>query len=133
VAEGRISVGRIQKGDAMNHPVKYRNMFIQILLFIITLGIYSIYWYYQTVCEMKELVDDRETEPVLLTILLFVPLANLYSYYKHSELYEKMTTEHFNRWILFILWIVFCPVVWVLVQIDLNKRAEAGPSKAAGA
>jgi hypothetical protein len=99
----------------------------------VTLGIYGIYWYYQTVCEMKALADDREVEPVLLTILLFVPLANLYSYYKHSELYEKITTEHFNRWILFILWIVFCPVVWVLVQIDLNKIAESAPSKAAGA
>jgi hypothetical protein len=29
-----------------------------------------------------------------------------------------------NHWILFILWIVFCPAVWFIVQTDLNRKAE---------
>jgi hypothetical protein len=92
---------------------------------IVTLGFYSIYWFYETASEMKSLSGDSNAEPGLWTILLFIPFANLYSYYKHAELYENITTEHFNRWILFILWIVFSPVVWLLVQLDLNKRAES--------
>jgi hypothetical protein len=108
----------------MERPIKYRNMFVQVLLMIITLGIYSIYWYYQTACEMKSLDNDDSAEPGLWTILLFIPFANLYSYYKHAELYEKISAEHFNRWIMFILWIVFSPVVWAIIQLDLNKRAE---------
>lgn len=109
----------------MDRPVKYRNMFLQVLIFIVTLGLYSIYWYYVTCCEMKSLAGDNEGEPVLWTILLFIPFANLYSYYKHCELYEKISAEGFNRWILFLLWIVFSPVVWIIVQIELNKRAES--------
>ncbi len=107
----------------MNRPVKYRNMFLQVLIFIVTLGLYSVYWYYQTCREMASLADDHDAEPVLWTILLFIPFAGLYSYYKHGQLFEKISDEHFNRWILFILWIVFCPVVWVIVQMELNKKA----------
>ena len=28
--------------------IKYRNMVVQVILFIITLGIYGIYWFYST-------------------------------------------------------------------------------------
>jgi len=115
----------------MNRPVKYRNMFAQVLLFIITFGIYGIYWYYQTICEMKSLADDHTVEPVLLTILLFVPFANFYSYYKHGELYEEISKEHFNRWLSLLFWIVFSPVVWLLVQMDLNRMAESGQAPSA--
>ena len=109
----------------MNQPVKYRNMFIQVLLVIVTLGIYTIYWFYQTACELKGLADDREISPGLLTVLLFIPFGALYSYYKYGELYEKVSDEHLNRWLLFVLWIVFSPAVWFMVQLDLNKRANA--------
>ena len=32
--------------------IKYRNMLMQVLLFIVTLGIYAIYWYYVTSKEL---------------------------------------------------------------------------------
>lgn len=104
-------------------PVKYRDMWLQVFIFIITLGIYSIYWFYVTAVEMKGLARDNNAEPGLWTVLLFVPFANLYSYYKHGELYEKISSEHLNRWILFILWIVFSPAVWIIVQSELNRKA----------
>ena len=110
----------------MDRPIKYRNMFVQVLLMIVTLGIYAIYWYHQTASEMAVLAQDYNAEPVLWTVLLFIPFAGLYSYYKHGELYEKISAEHFNRWILFLLWIVFSPAVWIIVQMDLNKRATVG-------
>jgi hypothetical protein len=108
----------------MNRPIKYRNMLVQVLLMIVTLGFYAIYWFYQTAWELKALANDADAEPGLWTVLLFVPFANFYSYYKYGELYQKASAEDFNRWVLFLLWIVFSPVVWVIVQIDLNKRAK---------
>jgi len=110
----------------MNRPVKYRNMFVQVLLFIITFGIYGIYWFYQTACEMKSVTNDQAAEPVLWTILLFIPFASFYACYKHGELYEKVSKEHFSRWLSLLFWIVFSPVVWLLVQMDLNRIAESG-------
>lgn len=109
----------------MNRPIKYRNMWVQVLLMIVTLGFYAIYWFYQTFCEMQSLANDYDAEPLLLTILLFIPFAGLYSYYKHGEIYEKISAEKFNRWLLFVLWIVFSPAVWIIVQMELNRRARA--------
>ena len=110
----------------MQPTVKYRDMWIQVGLMIITFGIYGIYWFYQTAVELKELAADRRAEPALWTILLFVPLAGLYSYYKYGELYEQVSPDRFNRWILWILWIFFSPAVWLIVQIELNRRATYG-------
>ena len=58
-------------------------------------------------------------------ILLPARLEFLSRWYKYSELFEDVSDEGLNQWILFILWIVFCPAVWFLVQMDLNRKAEA--------
>ena len=103
--------------------VKHRDMLMQVLLFIVTCGLYGIYWFYQTTVEMKELDRDPEVSPGLWTVLLLVPIANIYAMYKYSQLFEDVSDEHMDRWILFILWIVFMPAVWFIVQLDLNKKA----------
>ena len=110
----------------LDRPIKYRNMILQVILMVVTLGIYGIYWYYQTASELKALAKDPNAAPTLWTVFLFIPFANIYAYYKHSELYEKVSGEHLNRWILFLLWIVFSPAVWFIVQMELNKRATVG-------
>ena len=98
-------------------------MLLQVLLIIVTFGIYAIYWYYQTATELKFLGNDDEAKPGLWTVLMIIPIANIYSMYKYSELYEKVGSEHLNKWLLFVLWLVFCPAIWFVVQSDLNKRA----------
>ena len=108
----------------MNPMVKRRNMLAQVFLVIITCGIYAVYWFYQTSVEMANLDGDPEASPGLWTVLLFIPFLNFYAHYKHAELFEDISSDHLNKWILFILWIVFCPAVWFIVQLDLNKKAE---------
>ncbi len=107
----------------MDAPVKYRNMWTQVVIVICTLGIYVIYWYYKTAEELQDLARDDKANPALWTILLFIPFGALYSHYKYAELWEKVSYEKLNRWILWILWIVFSPAVWFIVQTELNKRA----------
>ena len=107
----------------MDRPIKYRNMILQVVLMIVTLGIYGIYWFYQTASELKSLANDPAAAPALWTVLLFIPFANLYAYYKHGELYERVSEEHLNRWLMFLLWIVFSPAIWFIVQMELNKKA----------
>jgi hypothetical protein len=110
--------------------IKKRNMVAQVFLVIITLGIYVIYWFYQTASELKGIANDSEASPGLWTVLLFVPFGAFYSYYKYGELYEKVSTEKMNRWLLFVLWLVFSPAVWFIVQMDMNKRAESSATPA---
>lgn len=104
--------------------IKKRNMLAQVGLMIITFGIYSIYWFYQISTEMKYVAKDNEASPGLWTFLLFIPFANFWSYYKFSELYEKISSDKFNKWLLFVLWIVFSPAVWFIVQSEMNKKAD---------
>ncbi len=104
--------------------VKRRNMWLQVVLMVVTFGIYSIYWFYQTGKEMKALTRDESAQPILWTVLLFVPLLNFYATYKHSELFEQVSSERLNRWIVFLLWIAFTPAVWLIVQMDLNEKAK---------
>jgi len=84
--------------------IKKRNMLGQIGLIIITFGIYGIYWFYKISEEMK--------------------YVGLWSYYKFSELYEKVSPDHFNKWILWLLWVVFAPAVWFIVQTEMNRKAD---------
>ena len=104
--------------------VKFRNMWVQVLLVIVTFGLYGFYWFYQTADELKIVANDSEASPVLWTILLFIPLLNFYALYKYSELYEKVCTEKINKWIIFILSFSFVPAVWFLVQKDMNNLAQ---------
>jgi hypothetical protein len=57
-------------------------------------------------------------------VLLFIPFGAIYSFYKLGELYERWSPDHFNRWILFILHLVFPPAVWFVVQMELNRAAQ---------
>ena len=104
--------------------IKKRNMIAQVFLTIITLGIYCIYWFYQVSVELKGIANDENANPALWTVLLFVPLASIYSIYKFSELYEKVTNGQMNLWLLFVLYMVFAPAVWFIVQTELNRRAD---------
>jgi hypothetical protein len=107
--------------------VKRRDMWAQVGLVIITFGIYTIYWFYQTAEELKFLAKDPDANPVLWTVLLFVPFGALYSHYKYGELYERVSPDQFNRWLLFVLWLVFSPAVWFIAQTELNRRAAEFP------
>ena len=106
------------------NQIKYRSMGVQVLLMIVTFGLYGIYWFYQTASELKIVAKDEKATPTLWTILIFVPFGIFYSHFKYVELYEKVGTEKINRWILFILWFFFSPAIWFLVQKDLNTWSK---------
>lgn len=104
--------------------VKNRNLLIQVLLMFVTLGLYSLYWFYQTAKEMKDVTHDSNAAPVLWLVLMIVPFGSLFSFFKYCELYEKICTEKLNKWVLFVISLVFFPAVWFLVQTDLNAIAN---------
>ena len=104
--------------------IKKRNMIGQVGLMIITFGIYSIYWFYKISEEMAYVGKDTQASPALWTVFLFIPFANFWSYYKFSELYEKISSDKFNKWLLFVLWLLFSPAVWFIVQTEMNKKAD---------
>jgi hypothetical protein len=52
--------------------IKKRNMVMQVVLAIVTLGIYAIYWYYSTLKEMH-IANGKDEGAVLWTVLSVIP------------------------------------------------------------
>lgn len=104
-------------------------MLVQVLLVIVTFGFYAIYWFHETVTELKNINNDPNAQPLLWTILLFIPFAGLYSFYKYGEQYEMATGNSTSRWLIFLFWLFVPFVVWIIVQLDLNERAGAVPAQ----
>ena len=100
--------------------IKQRSMGMQVLLMIITLGIYGIYWFYVTSKEMVE-YKGLDGSPDLWTLLSLIPFVNLYAEYKQGEAVEALTDGSINRWVIFILWLVFSPAVW-FIEVDPKIR-----------
>ena len=102
--------------------IKYRNMVVQVILTIVTFGIYAIYWYYVTLDELHK-ANGKAEGAGMWTFLSIIPFANLFAQWHHSSEYAQFVDNKYPGIAIFILWIVFSPVVWFLVQSDLNRVA----------
>lgn len=111
--------------------IQYRNMWAQVGLTIITLGIYAIYWYYVVVKEMLA-HNGEDGNPGLWTILSIIPIANLFAWWKFGGQVETMTGGKYNALLIFLGFWVFSPIVWFIVQRYLNdlatRQASAEPA-----
>ena len=97
-------------------------MFMQIILVIITLGIYTLYWYYVTLDELHK-ANGKTEGAGLWTFLSIVPIASFFAQWHHASEYAEFVDNKYPGIAIFILWIVFSPAVWFLVQMDLNNAA----------
>ena len=108
-----------------NSHIKNRNMFLQPFLVIITLGIYGIYWFHVTLGELHQANNREEPRHWKWTILFCIPLLDFFSFWHYAGEYSEFVWNKYPRVLIFILWIVFFPAVWFLVQRDLNRTAGA--------
>lgn len=103
--------------------IKQRNMFLQVFLAIITLGLYCIYWYYISLRDMHIANGNTESRTFWWTVLLLVPVANLFALWHFAKEYWEFCGERYPVVAIFILELLLDPVVWFLVQRDLNRAA----------
>lgn len=102
--------------------IKRRNMLFQFVVYFLTFGLYSLYWYYSTLDEMSKF-NGKRTEALLWTVLLIIPIANFFAMWKHSSASAKFTDGTYPAILLWVLWIFVSPIVWILMQIELNRAA----------
>jgi len=74
----------------MHSVGKNRNPFVVFLLSIVTFGIYCVYWYYKINDEIRQHDPSIEVKPGIAAVALFVPIANLVSYYNTAGRIRKM-------------------------------------------
>lgn len=104
--------------------IKKRNMLMQVVLAVVTLGIYFIYWFYSTLKELH-IANGKDEGSGMWTIILFIPILNYFAAWHYASEYSAFNGEKYPTLLIFLAWIVFFPIVWILVQIDLNNTAEA--------
>lgn len=85
--------------------IKRRNMVAQVFLMIVTLSIYAIYWFHVTLKELHQ-ANGKQEGAGLWTLLLFVPIASLFSYWHYSFEYAGFVDNKYPGIAIFILWIV---------------------------
>jgi Domain of unknown function (DUF4234) len=133
--------------NANGAVAKVRNPWGVLGLGLITLGIYTIFWYYYINREAKEygavqgdqeLADSSPGSSVLavtLGALIIVPA--IISYYRTilrvQRVQELGGAEKVNGWIVLILILVISPAAAPYIQSTLNKLWERYPSLAEGA
>ena len=103
--------------------IKKRTMVMQVVLMIITLGIYAIYWYYSTLKELH-VANGKDEGAGMWTVFLFLPLLNYFAMWHYSSEYAEFTAQKYPGLLIFLAWIIFLPIIWFLVQTDLNRSAD---------
>jgi len=109
--------------------IKKRNMVMQVVLMIVTLGLYAIYWFYSTLKELHT-ANGKDEGAAMWTIFLFMPILNYFAAWHYATEYAAFNVDKYPALLIFLAWIVFLPIVWVLVQTDLNKAADGAGSPA---
>ena len=107
--------------------IKRRNLLFQFIVYILTFGLYGIYWYYSTLDEMTKHVGER-SEALLFTILPIIPIVNIFAWWKYASTVDKITDGKYPKILLLLLGIFLLPAAWILVQIELNSIADNPPT-----
>jgi hypothetical protein len=102
--------------------VKNRGPIFVIIASFVTLGIYLLYWFYNTIRELGE-VNKSDTNPLVWTIGMCIPIVSFYFLWKYTGEAEKLMKGRHSQLVLFIAWFVFFPIVMYMVQKELNKVA----------
>jgi hypothetical protein len=98
-----------------------RSLAKQVLFSVVTLGLYTIYWYHIT---HKQLANGTSASfsPAMRTIGMFIPFYNLVVMWRTSHDAEAVTDQ--SGAVLFLFTLVFPPVFWYLVQSGINEIAQ---------
>ena len=103
--------------------IKRRNVIMVPILFIITFGIYGLYWFYQTADEMIRHNKQANENPLVWLILARFPSVKRLAVWKHTQAVEQMGEKNVRGGVLFLLWLIFSPAALIWTQSELNKRA----------
>ena len=64
---------------------KRRSPILTWLLFVVTLSLYDVYWWYQVNRELRDHLGDESIRPGLSVLAMYVPIANVVSLLRGGE------------------------------------------------
>jgi drug/metabolite transporter (DMT)-like permease len=129
-----------------NEQGKIRNPLGVVGLSLITLGIYSIFWYYFTQKELVQMGRARNTDELgdspgtsvlavtLGALIIVPPFVSVYHAAQRKNAAARLAgvQEGMEPGLLLLIWIFIAPIAWYIYQSDMNKvlQAQAGGAPA---
>ncbi len=98
--------------------MQHRDPIMVILLSIITLGIYSLFWYVTTKNEM-----NAKGAQIPTAWLIIIPFVNIWWYWKFCEGVELVTNKAMGVAVAFLLLWLLGAIGEAIIQSELNKVA----------
>ena len=98
--------------------MQHRDPIMVILLSIITLGIYSLFWYVATKNEM-----NAKGAQIPTAWLIIIPFVNIWWYWKFCEGVELVTNKGMGVAVAFLLLWLLGTIGEAIIQNELNKVA----------
>ena len=98
--------------------MQHRDPIMVILLSIITLGIYSLFWYVATKNEM-----NAKGAQIPTAWLIIIPFVNIWWYWKFCEGVELVTNKGMGVAVAFLLLWLLGAIGEAIIQNELNKVA----------
>lgn len=99
-----------------------KSLAIQVVLTIVTLGLYPIYWHYSTAKQLNN-GTDYDISPALVTIAMLIPFGILYTWWKTGKAAEAVTDQSAAILFLFFLLGITSPLSWYFIQSGMNSAA----------
>ena len=98
--------------------IKHRSLFSIVLLDIITLGLYSIYWFFITKTEMNTI--NAQSAKVPFFLWFFVPIINIWWFYRFCKAMNVITRGSLGVWVAF-----FAPIIlYFAAMFILNMYSQ---------
>jgi hypothetical protein len=104
--------------------LKHRSLLGITILTILTFGIYHIYWYFITKTEMN--VINGKTIKVPFFLWFFIPVINIWWYWRFAKAIEKITKENVNRWAAFIAPLVLSVLAGLFLIVIFGPNNDGG-------
>ena len=100
--------------------MKERNLVVMTLLLIFTFGIYQLYWFWKTKNELEEEFKVKLPH----SILIIIPIANLYWLYKYCDVFAKKVKNEKSGVVWFLIFILVPIIPPIIVQSEYNKLVD---------
>jgi len=104
--------------------LKHRSLFLITILTIITFGIYQIYWYFITKTEMNVLNGKEYKVPFFLWF--FIPIINIWWFWRFAKAIEKSTKGNVGRWAAFFAPVLLSAIAGVTLFIVFGPNNVGG-------
>lgn len=91
---------------------------MQVVLYVVTVGLYALYWFYKTAKQF-----DEGTDQDLSPVLGLVPVVNILVAWQIANAAEAVTDQ--SAMVIFVLFLLFPILPWYWVQDGINSVAPS--------